>query len=588
MRTEGVPAGESIIELDISGMTCLDCSRHITQALDRVEGVTSADVDYRAGRARISTNSAVSVDALVTAVERAGYGAKPIASDAATEKKLSASPAAQATDATAVTNEHDADFDVLIIGTGGAGVAAAIQAAGMGGKVAIVEAGVLGGTCVNVGCIPSKNLIEAASYYHSARKGFPGIAPCNPEIDWTAIIRSKDDLVTGLRREKYSDVLASYPGVALLEGRARLAGGGNDAPLIVTVGEGNTARTHKARKVILATGARPSTPPIPGASDVGALDSTTAMEVTELPRSLLVLGGSAVGLELGQMFARFGVKVTVVEIADRLLPSEDEAVSAALAENLAAEGLEIHTGMVVTALERDGNEVVMHVQQGTLDGTLRATHLLFAAGRMPNTSDLGLESVGVSLTDKGFVSVDATMRTTNPDIFAAGDVTGGPGYVYVAAAGARVAAENAMKSLSRAGSPSDDSKEFDLSVVPNVTFTSPQVGSVGLTEQKARERGFGVQVSTLDMNQLPRALVNGETRGFVKMVAEAASGKLLGVHAVAPFAGELMGEAALAIRFGLTARDLSGTLHPYLTWAESMKLTAQGFTTDISKLSCCA
>lgn len=588
MTKMGVSAGESIIDLDVSGMTCLDCSRHITHALKRVPGVTSADVDYRAGRAHIATDAAVAVDELITAVERAGYGAKPVLGDAATEKRSSASPAAYSTDAISVADQTDAYFDILIIGTGGAGVAAAIQAAGMGGKVAIVEAGVLGGTCVNIGCIPSKNLIEAASHYHTARKGFSGIAPCSPEIDWSAVVSSKDGLVTGLRREKYADVLASYPGVDLLQGRARLAGGGNGAPVIVTVGEGNDARTHKARKVILATGARPSTPPIPGANDVNALDSTSAMEVTELPQSLLVLGGSAVGLELGQMFSRFGVKVTVVEIADRLLPSEDEAVSAALAENLAAEGLEIHTGMVATALERDGNEVVMHVRQASLDGTLRATHLLFAAGRTPNTSDLGLESVGVGLTHKGFVTVDATMRTTNPDIFAAGDVTGGPGYVYVAAAGARVAAENAMKSISPAISANDDPKEFDLSVVPNVTFTSPQVGSVGLTEQKAREKGLSVQVSTLDMNQLPRALVSGETRGLVKMVAEAGSGKLLGVHAVAPFAGELMGEAGLAIRFGLTARDLSGTLHPYLTWGESMKLAAQGFTMDISKLSCCA
>jgi len=579
---------ESVIELEVSGMTCLDCSRHITKALNSIEGVTSAEVDYRGGRAQVSADQSVPVDALVAAVERAGYRAKPVANDGAVQEASSTGPVQYSSDAAADANGQDADFDLLIVGTGGAGVAAAIQAAGMGGKVAVVEAGVLGGTCVNVGCIPSKNLIEAASHYHTARKGFPGLAPCNPAIDWTAIIRSKDNLVTELRREKYADVLASYPGVALLEGRARLAGGGNGTPVIVTVGEGNAARTHKARKVILATGARPSTPPIPGVSDVGALNSTTAMELTELPQSMLILGGSAVGLELGQMFARFGVKVTVVEIAGRLLPSEDEAVSAALAENLAAEGLEIHTGTVATALKRDGNEVVMHVRQGSLDGTLRATHLLFAAGRLPNTDDLGLESVKVSLTDRGFVTVDAMMRTSNKDIFAAGDVTGGPGYVYVAAAGARVAAENAMKSLSPAGSASDDPKEFDLSVVPNVTFTSPQVGSVGLTEQKARDLGLSVQVSTLDMNQLPRALVSGETRGFVKMVAEAASGKLLGVHAVAPFAGELMGEAVLAIRFGLTARDLSGTLHPYLTWGESMKLAAQGFTMDISKLSCCA
>lgn len=578
---------ESTIEFEVEGMTCLDCSKHIINALRQIVGVRSADVDYRGGTAHVVVDRPVSTKALVAAVERAGYRATPITSLAATAEFPP--PTGHSTDgAFDATDRRDADFDLLIIGTGGAGVAAAIQAVSMGGKVAIVEAGVLGGTCVNVGCIPSKHLIAAASHYHAARTGFSGIAPCTPDLDWEAVIRSKVGLVAQLRREKYADVLASYPGVALLEGRARIIGGGNGAPVLVTVGDGNNGRTHRTRKVLVATGARPSTPPIPGAADVGALNSTTVMELTELPQSMLVLGGSAVGLELGQTYARFGVKVTIVEIADRLIPSEDEGVSAALEEALNTEGIEIHTGTVATRLERANDEIIMHVRQGSLDGTLRATHLLLAAGRDPNTGDLGLESVGVELTEQGFVVVDATMRTTNPDIFAAGDVTGGPGYVYVAAAGARIAAENAIKSLSPVGTSSDYPREFDMSVVPNVTFTSPQVASVGQTERKARELGLSVQVSTLDLSQLPRALVSGESRGFVTIVAEAASGKLLGVHAVAPFAGELMGEAALAIRFGLTARDLSGTLHPYLTWAESMKLAAQGFTMDISKLSCCA
>ena len=586
-NNNGAALAESTIEFDVEGMTCLDCSRHITKALRQVEGVRSADVDYRGGRAHVVVDQPVPAEALVAAVERAGYRARPIASNAATAE-LPTPTDHSSDDASAATDRRDADFDLLIIGTGGAGVAAAIQGVGMGAKVAIVESGVLGGTCVNVGCIPSKNLIEAASHYHTAQTGFPGIAPCTPDLDWEAVMRSKDGLIAQLRREKYADVLASYPGVALLEGRARLIGGGNGAPVLVTVDDGNNGRTHRARKVLVATGARPSTPPIPGAADVGALNSTTAMELTELPLSMLVLGGSAVGLELGQTFARFGVKVTIVEIADRLLPSEDEAVSAAIEEALKTEGIEIHTGTVVTGMERANDEVIMHVRQGSLNGTLRAKHLLFAAGRDPNTGDLGLKSVGVELTQRGFVVVDATMRTNNPDIFAAGDVTGGPGYVYVAAAGARIAAENAIKSLSPVGISTDDPREFDMSVVPNVTFTSPQVASVGLTERKARGLGLSVQVSTLHLSQLPRALVSGGSVGFVTIVAEAASGKLLGVHAVAPFAGELMGEAAVAIRFGLTARDLSGTLHPYLTWAESMKLAAQGFTMDIGKLSCCA
>ncbi len=584
--SETVP--RSTIELKVVGMTCLDCSRHITRALEGVPGVSSAQVDYRAGTASVDVTQSVPTEILVSAVERAGYRAT-LMTDGARNQTGSSTPGRLPAGPPATSAKPaEADFDLLTIGTGGAGVAAAIQAVGMGGKVAIVEAGTLGGTCVNVGCIPSKNLIEAAAHYHAARKGFPAIGPCTPPFEWKSVVESKDSLVERMRQAKYADVLASYPGIALLQGRARLAGGGNGTPVVVTVSEGGDARTYRARKVVLATGTRPSAPPIPGLDQVGALDSTTAMELTELPPSLLVLGGSAVGLELGQTFARFGVKVTVVELAPRLLPLEDEAISAALEEYLRTDGLEIHTGMQTVKAERDGGDVVLHVTEGSLHGTLRAARVLVAAGRRANTDDLGLGAAGVALTDKGFIRVDPAMRTSNADVFAAGDVTGGPGYVYVAAAGGRVAAENAMKSLAPTGTPSDEARELDLSVVPNVTFTSPQVGSVGLTESKAREIGHHVQVSVLKMEQVPRALVSSDARGLVKMVADSASGKLLGIHAVAPLAGELMGEAALALRFGLTARDLSGTLHPYLTWTESLKLAAQGFTMDVSKLSCCA
>ncbi|MBA3558029.1 MAG: mercury(II) reductase [Gemmatimonadaceae bacterium] len=578
----------STIKLNVQGMTCLDCSRHITQALEKVPGVSATRVDYRAGVAEVEATQSVPPASLITAVERAGYKAT-VASTGAPVEPAPPSPKSPPAESNGEPlTAGDADFDLLIIGTGGAGVAAAIQAVGMGGKVAIVESNTLGGTCVNVGCIPSKNLIEAASHYQAARQGFPGIAPCAPALEWNGVLDSKNSLVAELRQSKYADVIASYPGLALIEGRARFTGGGNGSPVVVAVGEGKGSRTYRARKVLIATGTRPWAPPIPGLDAVGALNSTTVMELTELPASLLVLGGSAVGLELGQTFARFGVKVTIVELAPRLLPVEDESISGELEEHLRADGLEIHTGIETTRADRNGDEVVLHVKKGGLKGTFRAASLLVAVGRRANTDDLGLDTVGVPLTNRGFVEVAATMRTSNTDIFSAGDVTGGPGYVYVAAAGGRIAAENAMKSLASTGTSSDDRRELDLSTVPNVTFTSPQVGSVGLTEAKARELGHHVQVAVLRLDQVPRALVSGDTRGIVKMVADTASGKLLGIHAVAPVAGELMGEAAMAIRFGLTARDVAGTLHPYLTWAESLKLAAQGFTMDISKLSCCA
>ena len=473
-----------------------------------------------------------------------------------------------------------AGFDIVVIGSGGAGVAAAIQAAGMGAKVAIAEQGTLGGTCVNVGCIPSKNLIEAAARYRSSRAGFQGIAPCEPALDWASLIAEKNELIADLRQSKYADVLAAYPNIALLRGRATLTGTGK-----IRVGQ----QEHAARKVIVATGGTPAAPPIAGIDGVGALDSPSIMELGELPRSLIVLGGSSVGLELGQTFARFGTKVTIVEQRSRLLPAEDEATSEELRRWLEAEGIAIHTGTTPTLVRRDGDGIVLELRGGKPVGELRATHLLVATGRKPNTGGMGLQSADVALTPEGFIRVDSAMRTSNPDVYAAGDVTGGPGYVYVAAAGGRVAAENAVTSLrgdsTVTGAPP---RALDLSVVPSITFTSPQVASVGLTEGKARDAGHSPQVTVLKMDQVPRAIVSHDTRGFVKMVSETGSGRLLGVQAVAANAGEFMGEAALAIRFGLTAADLAGTLHPYLTWIETMKLAAQGFTVDVRKLSCCA
>lgn len=462
------------------------------------------------------------------------------------------------------------DFDVLVIGTGGAGVAAAIQSAELGARVGIAEAGSVGGTCVNVGCIPSKNLIQAAEYYHTARRGFPGIDPCHPVLDWKAVLQQKNALVEDLRETKYLDVLRSYPGMELLEGPAQLLADGG-----VRVG---TAR-YGARKVIVASGATPAVPPIPGLADVNPLTSTTAMELSERPTSLVVLGGSSVGLELGQAFARFGTNVTIVELQGQLLPNEDETLAQRLRAHLEMEGLKIHTGMQTVGVEREGDQIVLQVEDGSLKGELRTEHLLVAVGRRPNTAGLGLELAGVERTAKGYIKVDPFLRTTNPDVFAAGDVIGGPAFVYVAAQGGRIAAQNALKEHATA---------LDLRVVPSVTFTSPQVASVGLTEAQAKAAGQHVQVSVLEMKHVPRALVTHDTRGIVKIVAEAGSGKLLGVHSVAPHAGEFMGEAALALRFGLTVRDLVDTLHPYLTWIETVRLAAQGLSMDVSKLSCCA
>lgn len=473
-----------------------------------------------------------------------------------------------------------AEYDLLIIGSGGAGMAAAIRASELGATAAIVEgAGVIGGTCVNIGCIPSKNLIEAAHHYHAARRGFPGIAPCEPQLAWDAVQRQKREIVDGLRQQKYADVLSSYDGITLLRGHARVVSSDGGGVVAVRVGD----RDVRARKVIIATGTRPAAPPITGLSDAKALDSTTVMELGRLPSSMIVLGGGAIGLELGQAFGRFGVKVIVVEALDRILPGEDPDISEALASALLAEGMELHTATRVERVERTATGVQLSVRQGSLDGTLEAEQLLVSTGRVPNTEDLGLEAAGVRTDRRGFVEVDEFMQTSNPRIFAAGDVTGGPGFVYVAALAGGIAAQAAL-----ADSSGEDAIAADLTTVPRVTFTDPQVAAVGMTEADARAAGITPQVTMLPVEHLPRAVVSHRLLGTIKLLSEPGTDRLLGAHVVAPNAGDMISEAVLAIRFGLTTRDIVSTLHPYLTWGEAMKLAAQTFTKDVAKLSCCA
>jgi mercuric reductase len=555
------------LEFTIRGMTCPSCVPHVTAALRRVGGIDAAFVDYPTGRGRVDLMPEVSaspalVSAITSSVAEAGYNAELISRD----------------------------FDLVVVGTGGAGVAAAIHAATKGATVAIVEAYTLGGTCVNVGCIPSKVLVEAAARVHAARHGFPGIAPTFPVVDWPELVRQKDLLVDTLREAKYADVLASYPGVVRLEGRARLIDGeqGEDQAVRVQVGNDAGTTVYVAKKVIVATGASSALPPIAGIEGVDALDSTSVMQLESLPASMIVLGGGPVGVELGQTFARFGVQVTLVQRGPHLLSGEEPEIADILREALEAEDVAVHTCTTTIAVERDDDGVVVHVRQGSTEGTLRAERLLVATGRRPNTRDLGLEDVGVALTPTGHVQVDSTLRTTNLHVYAAGDVTGGPGYVYVAAAGGRVAAENAIHAMRASSIANTAPAELALNTVSRVTFSAPQVAAVGLTEAQAQAAGYTVDIATLNLTDVPRALVSFDTRGLVKLVTEAGSGRVLGVHVVAPHAGEMMGEATLAIRFGLTARDLSSTLHPYLTWGESLKLVAQGGSSGVQKLSCCA
>lgn len=463
-----------------------------------------------------------------------------------------------------------ADTDLLVIGSGSAGMAAAIRGAELGRSVTVVESGTLGGTCVNVGCIPSKTLIAAAEHVHRARTGFPGIEPCEPAIDWPGVLKAKRGLVDELRKTKYRDVLDAYPEITLRAGRARFVENG---------GVEVDRRLVRAERVVIATGTSPWMPPIPGLAEAGPLDSTTAMELGQVPESLVVLGGSAVGLELGQAFARFGTRVTILELQSRLLPLEDAAAAEALREALEAEGIRIHTGAKTIRVQGDAGKVVLHVELAGRPEEIRADRILVATGRRARTAELDLKKAGIEVDRQGFIQVDAGMRTTRPNVFAAGEVAGLPGFVYVAAAAGRVAADNALQGAA---------EELDLHAVPRVVFTSPQVAAVGMNQAEAEAQGLEVETGTLALGHLPRAAVEHEGSGWIRVVAEAGSGRLVGLQAVTPNAAELLGGATLAVRKKLTVDELTETLHPYLTWVEGLKLAAQTVSQDVTKLSCCA
>jgi mercuric reductase len=460
---------------------------------------------------------------------------------------------------------------LLVVGGGSAGFAAAIRGAELGAQVALIEAGTLGGTCVNVGCVPSKTLIRAAEALHRrSRHGFAGVPSSDGITEWRLIRDQKDELVAHLRQAKYADVLRSYDAVQLIRGRAVVKAGPS-----VTMEDG---RTLRARKLIVATGASPWAPPIPGLADLAYLDSTSAMALETLPESLIVIGGGAVGLELAQMFARLGVQVTVVEAMPRIVPAESSSIGEALAAYLKEEGIEIHTAASVRKVRRQ-SEVVVELAIGGAWKEIRAEQLLVATGRRANTVGLGLSEVGVTLGEKGEVRVDQHLRTSHPDVYAAGDVIGEPMFVYAAAYAGITAAENAL---------GGDTRRYDLTAVPRVTFTDPAVASVGMTAEQAEAAGIRTITSDLALEHVPRALAARDTRGFIRLVADPSSRRLLGAHILASEAGEMITEPALAMRVGLTIDDLTSSFHPYLTLSEGIKLAAQAFDKDVAKLSCCA
>jgi mercuric reductase len=462
------------------------------------------------------------------------------------------------------------EFDLAVIGAGSAGFSAAITAAEGGKRVALIGHGTIGGTCVNVGCVPSKTMIRAAEALHGAGAAtrFAGLAGEARLTDWSTLVAAKDDLVSTLRRKKYADLLPDYEGIDYVEGRARFDG---DALLV----DGTPLRAGKA---IIVTGASPAIPAIPGIENVPVLTSTSALELTERPASLIVIGAGYIGCELAQMFARMGTAVTLVT-RSRLLPEAEPEVSEALAGYLRDEGVIVRSGLAYRRLQRGGEGVKLTFHSDGREETLTAARVLATTGRIPNTDDLNLAEAGIEINARGAIVVDDRMRTSRAGVYAAGDVTGRDQFVYMAAYGAKLAAKNALNG---------DSLVYDNSAMPWVVFTDPQVAGVGLTESQARAAGLQVKTSIVPLDQVPRALAARDARGLIKLVADANTDRLLGGQILAPEGADSVQTLVMALKAGMTTQALGETIFPYLTTVEGLKLAAQSFGKDVAKLSCCA
>ncbi|AMV12242.1 mercuric reductase [Geobacillus thermoleovorans] len=540
--------------MTVQGMTCAGCEQHVAAALSAI-GAKLMDVSFRRGEVVFALPEGTDVDMARQAVKNAHYEPGDIE-----EITAPASPVIAG----------EGEYDYIIIGSGGAAFSSAIEAVKYGAKVAMVERGTVGGTCVNIGCVPSKTLLRAGEIYALTRNHpFLGLHTSAGPVDLAPLVKQKNELVEQLRQAKYADLIGEY-GFDFIQGEARFVG----RQTIEVNGQ-----TLSAKRFLIATGASPAVPDIPGLHDVDYLTSTTLLELKKVPKRLAVIGAGYIGMELGQLFHHLGSEVTLMQRSPRLLKEYEPEISEAVTRALAEQGIRVITGASFERVEQDGNTKKVYVNVDGRTRVIEADELLVAAGRTPNTAALNLPAAGVEVGERGEILIDEYTRTTNPSIYAAGDVTLGPQFVYVAAYQGAVAAANAVGGLN---------KRWDTAVVPAVTFTHPAIATVGLTEQRAKENGYDVKTSVLPLEAVPRAIVNRETTGVFKLVAEAHTGKLLGAHIVADNAGEVIYAAALAIQFGLTIDDLRRTLAPYLTMAEGLKLAALTFDRDVSKLSCCA
>ncbi|APG28716.1 mercuric reductase [Syntrophotalea acetylenivorans] len=452
-------------------------------------------------------------------------------------------------------------YNLVVIGGGPAGLVTAAGAAGLGAKVALVERSLLGGDCLNLGCVPSKCLIRSGRALHNARQSNPlgVLGTTGLQADFSEVMARLQKVRTGLSDHDSARRFSEELGVDVFLGQGRFAG-----PDRLLVGE----QILTFKKAAICTGARAAAPPIPGLEEAGFLTNETVFALSELPPRLAVFGAGPIGCELAQAFARLGSEVTILEYGPRLLPREDQDAAAIVQETFAAEGIQLRFNVRTQQVERQGTERIITYEDNGHSSQLAVDQILVGIGRAPNIEDLGLETADVDFHPKAGVKVNDRLQTSNPRIFAAGDVCSLYKFTHTADAQARIIIANALFMGRQRNS---------RLVIPWATYTSPEIAHVGMYEKEARDRGYQVNTLTVPLGDTDRAQIDGETEGFARVHLKKGSDKILGATIVAQHAGEMIGEMALAVTNGIGLAAIGRTLHPYPTQAEIMKKLADAY-----------
>ncbi|MHB1325193.1 MAG: mercury(II) reductase [Thermoleophilia bacterium] len=463
-------------------------------------------------------------------------------------------------------------FGLIIIGGGAGGFAAAIRANELGAKAALINTGLpFGGTCVNVGCVPSKTLLYAAEVMHLAKShDVPGINLEIAEFDFQKVIEDEVELVEHLRREKYEKVLRKLKNISPIEGKTRFV----SENTVEVNGESLTAE-----KFIIATGSKASAPPIKGITETGFITHIEALRLTEQPGEMAVIGAGPLGLEFAQMYARFGTRVTVLERLPTIFPYTEAALAARLAELLEGEGIAVRTGVEVLSTKRAGSRKSVSYREKGEVKEFQVDEILLATGKTANTDGLGLDVASVVTDHRESIIVNRSLQTSNAGIYAVGDVTNLPLRLEITAGReGTLASGNAL---------SGSSDGIDYNTVPYTIFTDPQLAGVGFTEDEQMKQMGACSCRTVSFADIPRAMIIHRTDGLIKMAIHPETNQIMGVHILAPNAGELVAEAMMLVKNKNTTDDVVNSTPMFPTLSEAIKIVALSFTKDISALSCC-